>query len=256
MSFVRIPRYIWWLAALAVLIFGGSFCVWLKLVWTPVQRYYLGPYLRCSWPGTVPSSSIEIQWLFKTAPGSKPELASGEDAVASSSESGDPLGMKLSPEARQSGWTGLVQGAAEHLPVAALKPRLEDLIFDGQSLWLMLFWPCFCGFLLFYFALFGVSWLEDWLPDAPWRVSRFPWEEPAPSLLQRWVKRARARRARLSEFCLRWTRSVRQTSAVSAQPAKVIRPLAPTPAREFLNLGAKPETPIKGFLWTEKDEIE
>jgi hypothetical protein len=256
MTWLRIPRHTWWLAALAVLIFGGSLFVWLMVVWTPVQRYYLGTYLRCSWPDTAPAASVEIQWLYKTAPGSKPELASGADAVSTSSESGDRLGMKLSPEARQLGWMGLVEGAAERLPVSALKPRLEDLIFDGQSLWLMVFWPFFCGFLLFYFALFGMSWLEDWLPDAPWKAQQFPWDEPAQSLLRKWIKRAQALRTRRSELLVNHTRSQRLSSAVTVQPATPTAPPESQAAGKFIQFDAKTETRFEGFLWTEKDEIE
>jgi hypothetical protein len=253
---LRIPRFVLWASVLAIMTFGGSFLTWSRLVWTPVQRYYLRVYFRCSWPGAHPGSLIRIRWLYKTASGVEPELASKDDAVRSSSISDGGLNMELSPAAREAGWTGLTQEPEERIQIAVIKPRLEDQVLDGQTLFLIVFWPLFCGFLSSYFLVLALNWLEDWLPDAPWRAARFPWEEPAPSVLRRAVKKAVDLRSRLSEMSAHWARRSRQAPMVTAAPAipsdrpNTSRPSAISP------FGASTGTYTEGFLWTEKDEIE
>ena len=256
MKSLRIPRSVLWASVLAIVTFGGSFLTWFSLVWTPVQRYYLGVYFRCSWPGTHSGSLIQIRWLYKTASVVKPELASEDDVVESSSESGSGLKMKLSSAAREAGWTGLMQGPEERIQVAVIKPRLEDQVFDGQTLFLMVFWPLFCGFLAFYFLVLALNWLEEWLPDAPWRAARFPWEEPAPSVLRRAVKKAVDLRSRLSEKSAQWARRSRQAPLVTA--ASAIRSEGPniSPPSAISPFGASTGTYTEGFLWTKEDEIE
>jgi hypothetical protein len=164
--------------------------------------------------------------------------------------------MELSPAARDTGWTGLMQEPEERIQMAVIKPRLEDQVFDGQTLFLIVFWPLFCGILSSYFLVLALNWLEDWLPDAPWRAQRFPWEEPAPSVLRSAVKKAVHLRSRLSEMSAHWARSSRQAAMVTAAPATPSdRPNTspPTPLSPF---GASTGTYPEDFLWTEKDEIE
>ena len=64
-----------WLPALVILAFSGALflCNW--LVWTPVQRYYLGTYFKCGLLGNDPALRTEVRWLYKTAPTGKQELA-------------------------------------------------------------------------------------------------------------------------------------------------------------------------------------
>ena len=68
MNDLPFPRRFPWLPAMAILAFSGALflCNW--LVWTPMQRYYLGSYLRCALFGTDPAAGTEVRWLYKTAP--------------------------------------------------------------------------------------------------------------------------------------------------------------------------------------------
>jgi hypothetical protein len=68
MNLMLIPKWFRRLAALAALVLCVTFLLWSRLVWTPVQRYYLGAYFRCSWPGFDPASPVEVRWIYKTAP--------------------------------------------------------------------------------------------------------------------------------------------------------------------------------------------
>ena len=81
MNAMPFPRRFPWLPALGILTFSGGLflCNW--LVWTPIERYYLGTYLKCTLLGTDRGSSAEVRWLYKTAPHGKQELALDADVV-------------------------------------------------------------------------------------------------------------------------------------------------------------------------------
>ena len=79
------PRRFPWLPAMAILAFSGALFLCNGLVWTPMQRYYLGTYLKCGLLGTDPASRAEVHWLYKTAPHGKQELALDADVVPASS---------------------------------------------------------------------------------------------------------------------------------------------------------------------------
>ena len=68
MNDLPFPRRFPWLPALAILAFSGSLVLCNWLVWTPIERYYLGTYLKCALFGTDAARGTEVQWLYKTAP--------------------------------------------------------------------------------------------------------------------------------------------------------------------------------------------
>jgi len=251
-----IPRYFWWLATLAMLVLGGTLWLWSRLVWTPVQRYYLGAYLWCSLPGSDPASSIEIRWLYKTAANAKPELALEDDAVASPLNAHSQIPMDLSPAVQQAGWTGLMQGPVERLQIARLKPLLEEQFFDGRNLWLMVLLPLLFGFVLLCFLLYGLSWLADWIEDAPWRAPRFPWQEPSPPLLQKWITKVGKARSRFSGLAMHWRRKTAPKETETAPTAASVETPKKAPQPAYPLFGASDGVRKRAFLWTEKDEIE
>lgn len=256
MNWLPILRYIWRVAALAILVLCGTLWAWPKLAWTPVQRYYLSTYLRCSIPGADQASLVEIRWLYKTAANTKRELALEDDAMTSPSNSDNKLPIKLSPAARQAGWTGLIQGPQERLQIAALKPRLNEQFFDGQSFWIMLLLPTLCGFVLFCLLLYGLSWLEDWIAEAPWRAQRLPWEEPSPTLLERCIAKGGEARSWLSKWVAQGTRTTAPKPASTAPAAAPVEPSSKPPQFVLSPLNVSDGMRREGFLWTEKDEIE
>jgi hypothetical protein len=69
---------------------------------------------------------------------------------------------------------------------------LYDQIFKGQSVWVFVLLPGLIGFAAAIFLLQCLVWLEDWLPELPWRRQRFPREDPSPNIIDRgkiWVQK-------------------------------------------------------------------
>lgn len=60
-------------------------------------------------------------------------LAIVADVVSDSADNDLHLPMKLSPRARDEGWTGLVLGPREAITAVKLKPHLQETFFDGLS---------------------------------------------------------------------------------------------------------------------------
>ena len=71
-------RFPWFL--IVILIFVGlpilplPLAAWFWLVTPPLQNYYLIAYLDSTERPRQPSATTQIEWLYKTAPGRKPEL--------------------------------------------------------------------------------------------------------------------------------------------------------------------------------------
>lgn len=256
MYLMPIPRYIRWLAALAALVLCVTFLLWSRLVWTPVQRYYLGAYFRCSWPGFDPASPVEVRWIYKTAPGEKPELASEDDAIPAPSSTDRQIPLELSLAARQAGWTGLMFGPEERLRIATLKPLLENQFFDGESLWIMLLLPLLCGFSLYWFLLIVWAKYEDWIDSVPWPAEWIELSELVRSLFHKCRNKMRKIQFLPPELKRYWTR---KTAPKAMPAAPVIAPALPTknpPQVAFSPFGASDGTTKKGFVWSKKNEIE
>jgi hypothetical protein len=145
MNAIPFSKHFPWLPALGILTFSGALflCNW--LVWTPIERYYLGTYLKCAMLGTDRSSSAEVQWLYKTAPHGKQELALDTDVVPASAGGDRRIPMELSPAARQAGWTGLMQEEGEWLRTAILQRFLQAQFYAGESVWRVLLTPLLLG---------------------------------------------------------------------------------------------------------------
>jgi hypothetical protein len=87
---MQFPRRFPWLIALVLLPFSGVLFLplglWYWLVYPPVQHYYLGVYFESASEGDHPTVAIPVQWLYKTAPGKKRELAMVADVVSDSTD--------------------------------------------------------------------------------------------------------------------------------------------------------------------------
>ena len=140
---------------MAILAFSGALflCNW--LVWTPIQRYYLGTYLRCALFGTDPAAGTDVRWLYKTAPNEKQELATDADVVPATAGDDRGIPMQLSPAARQAGWSGLLQGPDQWLQTVRLQPFLEAQFYAGKSFWRLLLTPLLWGAAMFFFSTGG-----------------------------------------------------------------------------------------------------
>jgi hypothetical protein len=255
MNWLPIPRWIRWLTVLAILVLGGTLWVWSRLAWTPVQCYYIGAYLRCSWPEADPASLVEVRWLYKTAANVKPELASEDDAI-SATDADSRIGMELSPSAQQAGWTGLMQGPEERLQIAALKPILEEQFFDGQNVWIMVLMPLLCGCSLYCFLLIVWAKFEDWIDSVPWPAEWIEWGESARSLFHECRNKLGRIQFRLPELERYWARKTALKVTTAAPEAAWIEPPKESPQVAFAPFGSTDGMRKQGFIWSEKDEIE
>jgi len=113
--------------ALALVMFLG----WLRWELQPLQRYYLLTYWECSEELKQPRSATPVEWLYKTAPGRKVEPVIDSDVI-----SGGPwkLSLKLSPSAREQGWTELGKSHPEAVSSSELEPFFQDYFYDHRSI--------------------------------------------------------------------------------------------------------------------------
>jgi hypothetical protein len=88
-------------------------------------------------------------------------LAIVADVVSDSADNDLHLPMKLSPRARDQGWTGLVLGPREAITAAELEPYLQETFFDGESAWRLLLQPVFWGAAVVLFLLAGWIMLRE-----------------------------------------------------------------------------------------------
>jgi hypothetical protein len=223
------------LAILAILTFSAALCLCYWLVWTPIERYYLGAYLKCALPGIDRGSSAEVRWLYKIGPHGKRELALDGDVVPVSSGGERRIPLELSPGARQAGWTGLMQAPGEWLQTATLKAVLEEQFYAGESIWRMLLMPLFMGAAMFFFLLAGFSMLPSRPQYEPWEMERFDWGRPPASLLQRW--RTRTKEVGKIGFRL-------QGLAKQRMPEIRLESTPPAPATVPADLLKKPTVPV------------
>ena len=203
MNDIPFPRRFPWLPAMAILAFSGAFFLCNGLVWTPMQRYYLGAYSRCASFGTEPASGTEVRWLYKTAANEKQELATDADVVPSTSGDDRGIPMQLSPAARQAGWTGLLQGSDELLQSAILQPFLQAQFYAGKSFWRLLLTPLLWGAAMFLSLLAGGSVLRSLNAYDEWDLERIKWGERPTSWPQRWRKKIGRTRFGLPGFAKR-----------------------------------------------------
>jgi len=232
MNYLPFPRRFPWLPAMAILAFSGalSLCNW--LVWTPIQRYYLGTYLRCALLGTDPASSTEVRWFYKTALNEKQELATDADVVPATAGDDRGIPMQLSPAARQAGWTGLLQEPDEWLQIVRLQPFLEAQFYTGKNFWRLLLTPLLWGAAMFFFQLAGGSILRSLNAYDQWDLERIEWGEPPTSWPQRWRKKIGRMRFSLPGF------GRRKIAGVAPKPA------SPLPVRGPANSLKKPIQPV------------
>lgn len=242
------------LAALALIVEGGTIWVCARWLWTPIQRHYLAPYVWSSLPLVAPSA-IDVPLIWKTRPRGKPELASGDDTVSSE----DGTGLALSQWARDAGWTQLIEGPEQPVPTSILGPGLADLAFDGESLWDFLFLPEAGSLTVFCLSLFGWYCLkrvcQDLMAEVAWRRRVAACETPSPILLPESRMLPGSVCSRLRALHQRVPRRI--PMHISA-PSADIRFLEPAPKPEsfaFPVFGIYNGTAADGYLWREKDDI-
>jgi hypothetical protein len=128
---------------------------WFWLVTPPLQNYYLIAYLDSTERPRQPAATTQVEWLYKTAPGRKPELVSETDVVSATGDKGSKLPVKLSPRAVADGWREVVKSAPQKVDSVKLERYLETYVYDGKSFWRMFLQPLL-GFAAAVFFLLAI----------------------------------------------------------------------------------------------------
>ena len=260
MNDMPFPKRFPWLPAMAILAFSGALSLCNGLVWTPMQRYYLGAYLRCALLGTNLASSTEVRWLYKTAPNEKQELATDADVVPATAGDDRGIPMQLSPAARQAGWSGLLQGPDGWLQTVRLQPFLEAQFYDGESFWRLLLTPLLWGAAMFFFLLAGGSILRSLNAYDQWDLERIEWGEHPTSWPQRWRKKIGRTRFGLPGFASRnipeiGRKATLQTQAgIHSESSK--KPIPPVLPFFGSTIAAADDRPKERFASKETKRIE
>jgi Cdc6-like AAA superfamily ATPase len=143
---MQFPKRFPWLIVAIVMLTGLPVlpvAAWFWLVTPPLQNYYLITYLDSTERGSQPDATTKVEWLLKTAPGRKPEVALGADVVSATIGNGNELPVKLSSRAVADGWRGVVKSEPQQVESAKLERYLEAQIFDGRGIWRMVLQPLF-----------------------------------------------------------------------------------------------------------------
>jgi hypothetical protein len=242
------------LAALALIVEGGTIWVCARWFWMPIQRHYLAAYAWSSLPAVAPSA-VEVRLIWKARPRGKRELASEDDVVLSEDEGP----MALSQPAKDAGWTRLIEGPPQWVSTALLGSGLADLAFDGESLWDFLFWPEVAAMTVFCLSLFGWFCLkrmcQDLIVEFGWRRRLAACQEPSPCLYVE--SQTLAARIFFRIRALHRGRARRITTQTSAPGTHTtgIGPSAKAEAFAFPLFGVYNGTGADGYLWSERDGI-
>ncbi|MGC2659152.1 MAG: type IV secretion system DNA-binding domain-containing protein, partial [Bryobacteraceae bacterium] len=119
----------------------GSFTFMIE---PPLQRYYLTAYVVSAEVFRQSSATTPVIWLYKTAPGRRRALLTERDVESAKSGT---FGLRLSPAALADGWTGIQDGAQEHVNSAELHAFLQANVYDGHSSEWVVAEPLLLGFL-------------------------------------------------------------------------------------------------------------
>jgi hypothetical protein len=108
----------------------------------PLQQYYLWTYIASSESAKHPGASTRVEWLLKTAPEGKRELAFEPDVIAGRA---GKLPVQLSAAAIDQGWMGIEKSSPQRIDSAKLSETLRDDFYDGAGIWLVMLVPILAG---------------------------------------------------------------------------------------------------------------
>jgi len=222
--------------------------------WTPIERHYLPAYFASSLPLVGPST-VEVQWIWKIGRHHKRQLATDSDVL----DSADGTGMALSLSALGSGWKTLVEGPRQQIPADELRPYLATLVFGGQSLWKLLFFPELSALTALCLALgvgfLVVGFLRALIADYAWRRRLYSWQELVSTLSQDCT--AVAQRVCSGLTALHQSRARHIETHTPAICAKVLQVQPPAwPASFAFPLFGVCNGTGKRFLWSDRHEID
>jgi hypothetical protein len=138
----------WTTAILLTFALGAQSLVvwyWVDRQLPPLQQYYLWAYLISSETAKHPGASTRIEWLLKTAPAGKREIASEGDIIESRN---GKLHVQLSPDAIDQGWTGIEKSLPQRIVSANLSETLREDFYDGAGIGRVMLLPILTGCVL------------------------------------------------------------------------------------------------------------
>lgn len=104
--------------------------MWFRWELPPLQAYYLTSYWESSKRAQEPGSTIQIQWLYKTAPGRRSEPLADQDVDSNGS---GLVPVALAYSARQRGWTQLVKMPVQNWNSSELESFLQRYLYGNRS---------------------------------------------------------------------------------------------------------------------------
>jgi hypothetical protein len=222
--------------------------------WTPIKRHYLPAYFASSFPLVGPST-VEVQWIWKVGRHHKRQLATDHDVV----DSADGTGMALSQSAADAGWKTLVEGPRQQIPADELRPYLSNLAFEGQSLGALLLFPelsaltALCVALFVWFLVIGF--LRALVAEYVWRRRVYSRQELLSTLSQDCAALAQSVCSGLATLYQSRARHVETHPAAMSTKVLQVQPPA-RPISFALPLFGVCNGTGKGFLWSDRDEID
>src|SRR6266567_4464235 len=149
------------LVILAGLLSSVPSALWLWWAVPPLELYYLNAYYYATLAANRPSGMTSIEWLYKSAPDRRDELATTSDVVPESpgNVNDNRVPMQLSTEAEKAGWSALTRRPRQVVKAAELEPYLRSEFYGGRSFW-RLFEPLLWGALFLLFASLGA---REWI---------------------------------------------------------------------------------------------
>jgi hypothetical protein len=242
------------LVAFAAVVEALTIWVFWRSPWTPIERHYLPAYFASSLPLVGPST-VEVQWIWKIGRHQKRRLATDDDAV----DFADGIGMALSVSARDAGWKTLVEGPWQQVPADQVRPYLATLVFEGQSLWDLLFFPEFSALGALCASLFVwvlvVGFVRALLADYAWRRRVYSRRELLSTLSKDGAVLAQSVSSGLATLCRNRARRIEKPPTAASTAVQQIRPPA-RPASFTFPLFGVSNGDGKGFLWSDRDEID
>jgi hypothetical protein len=138
---------------------------WNSLELSPLERYYLPAFYRCSESTKHPGSRCQFEPLFEAASGRKSRLVLSADVVPG--KTGD-LPLQLSGTALDNGWTGLTKGPLILDDSSAVESFLREAFYQGRTFGQLVQEPLWSGAIILLLVLavasvsFGRILVSEW----------------------------------------------------------------------------------------------
>lgn len=153
-TIVRPPHYpVYSFGAVLISLIGGGLCVYLHLalVMSPLQRYYLSPYLETGFVGTFRhTSEFQLVTVADRQHRARPVTEADVQPGSTPQPAGKPIPLALSQAAHLSGVVFLYRGAKATYQNRPLHEYLRRFVYDGNGFFGIFRVPLWSGLALFF----------------------------------------------------------------------------------------------------------